>query len=442
MDDRYYFHTSDEEQRAEEQKVESQKIEDQEENDTYTYDEPVRKRKKNHGATVFTILLAVCVLASMGYYGFKYWNLFWGESTEIAGSRERLTLSEPSESEMDDDSRALRAAVLDVSDVVAEVLPSVVAITNTSIQEVEYWFRTMEFENVISGSGFIIAQTQDEMLIATNAHVVEDSTSLSVCFTVDGQEIDSETAIAEAVIKGMDKEYDLAVVSVAMSDIPENVRRQIVVAQLGVSSELEVGEPAIAIGNALGYGQSVTLGIVSALNREVMVEGNMNTYIQTDAAINEGNSGGVLLDVQGHVIGINSAKAAAYGVERMGYAIPIDDAKPILEDLMNKVTRTKVPEEEIGYLGISPRDISEEGRNLYNMPAGVFVYEVESGSPADQAGIQTGDIITRFDGNSVYSSERLSELMEYYASGETVEVELQNVTGGVYKTRVVQVTLG
>ena len=416
----------------------------QRESDSGVSPEPRRKKHTNYAASFFTILLTVCVIGSMGYYGWKYWNLF--RASGGAAEREteqQLSLSQEKEKEQESGTQKSKAMVLDVSDVVAQVMPSVVAITNKSIQEVEYWFRTMEIENESSGSGFIIARTQDELLIATNAHVVQDASSLSVCFTVDnaGEGTEMETAVAQAVIKGMDTANDLAVVSVALEDIPEQANGQIQVATLGSSQDLKVGEPAVAIGNALGYGQSVTLGIISALNRPVTIDGMTNSLIQTDAAINFGNSGGVLLDVEGHVIGISSAKAASYGVEGMGYAIPIDTAKPVLETLMNRVTRKKVDADQMGYLGITPRDISVEGRSLYNMPEGVFVYEVEPGSPADQAGIQRGDVITYFDENSVDSSERLKELMEYYASGEQLEIVLQRITGGAYREMTVKVIL-
>jgi serine protease Do len=404
--------------------------------------------RTNRAATVFTVLLTLCVVGSMGYYGHKYWKLFQGSDgqAEQETESELLLVLNEGEKETSGEStqKQAKAMVLDVSDMVAEVMPSVVAITNKSTQEVEYWFRTMQIENESSGSGFIIARTQDELLIATNAHVVEDATSLSVCFTVEnaGEGTQMETAVAQAVIKGMDTVNDLAVVSVAVDDIPEQAKDEITIATMGSSSDLKVGEPAIAIGNALGYGQSVTLGIISALNREVTIDGVTSSLIQTDAAINFGNSGGVLLDVDGNVIGISSAKAASTGVEGMGYAIPIDTAKPILETLMNRVTRTKLDEDQVGYLGVSLRDISTEARSLYNMPEGVFVYEVEGDSPADQAGIRRGDVITYFDGTSVDSRERLGEQLSYYASGEQVEIVLQRVSGGAYQQQTVTVTLG
>lgn len=435
-------------------------------------------RGKNRTVTVFTVLLTVCIIGSLGYYGISYWNMLKESRVpeKEQETEERIALRDPA-ADYAQESEVIagnaRAMVLDVSGVVAEVLPSVVAITSKSIQEVEYLFwRRMEIENESSGSGFIIAETQNELLIATNAHVVEDAAALNVCFTVDEQEnstgpvketetdstaadnhaaadedsasileIDSDSTVVEAIVKGIDTSMDLAVVSVALEDIPERIRSRLAVATLGASSDLLVGEPAVAIGNALGYGQSVTLGIISALNREVTVDNVTNRLIQTDAAINFGNSGGVLINVDGEVIGINSAKAAANGAEGMGYAIPIDDAKPVLAELMNRVTRTKVAAEEIGYLGISPRDISVEGRSLYNMPRGIFVYEVASGSPAEKAGIVRGDIITQFDGNTVTSSERLGELLEYYAAGEQIELEVQSIVGGSYQARKVIVTL-
>lgn len=334
-----------------------------------------------------------------------------------------------------------RAMVLDVSGVVKEVMPTIVAITNKSVQEVQYFFRgTMEIENESSGSGFIIAENDEELLIATNYHVIEGASSLSVCFTVD--DVDEELLIVEAVEKGSEPQYDLAVVAVQQSDIPEELREKIAAAPLGSSEEMLVGEPAIAIGNALGYGQSVTLGIISAKNRELTIEGNTNMYLQTDAAINFGNSGGALFNVDGQVIGINSAKAAASGAEGMGYAIPIDNAKSVLEDLMNRKTRQKVDESERGYLGIYAQDISSEARSLYDIPNGVYIAEVERGSAAEEAGLKKGDILSRLDGNSITSTERLSELLEYFKAGEVVEAEILVADGGGYVERTLTVTFG
>ncbi len=332
-----------------------------------------------------------------------------------------------------------KAMVLDVSDVVEETMPSVVAITNRSVQEVSYMFRgTVEVESESTGSGIIISQTEDELLIATNYHVVEDASTLTVCFTVEVEE--EEDAIAPAVVKGSDEQYDLAVVAVALEDIPREVMDQILVAKLGSSEDLVVGEPAIAIGNALGYGQSVTLGIVSALDRMIDVDGMSYSYIQTDAAINFGNSGGALLNTEGEVIGINSAKAAYSGVEGMGYAIPIDDAEPILAELMNRETREKLERTEQGYLGVYTQDISAEARSLYSIPNGVFITYVEDDSPAEAAGLQRGDIISSMDGLAVTSVDRFEEIQEFYRSGETIQMEILRADKGNYVSKDVNIT--
>lgn len=334
-----------------------------------------------------------------------------------------------------------KAMVWDVSGVVQETMPTIVAITNKSVQEVQYFFRgTMEIENESSGSGFIIAENEEELLIATNYHVIEGASSLSVCFSVEG--VEEDLLLVEAVEKGSEPQYDLAVVAVRQEDIPEKIRGKIMAAPLGNSDDLLVGEPAIAIGNALGYGQSVTLGIISAKNRELTIDGNVNRFLQTDAAINFGNSGGALFDVDGKVIGINSAKAAAADAEGMGYAIPIDDAKPILEELMNRKTRQKAGDDEQGYLGIYAQDISSEARNLYGIPNGVYIAAVEKGSPAEAAGMKKGDILSRLDGSSVTSTERLSELLEYFRAGEVIEAEILTADEGSYVPDTVEITFG
>ena len=407
--------------------------------------EPVKRKQKKHGnagvwiaAAVLTLLIvAGGTAAAVRYYFLRQ------EHQEITVQQEESTpqvqLSESGTERNPEQSAKMRASVLDVSDVVVDAMPSVVAITNKSVQEVRYMFYgTMEMESVSSGSGFIIAKTDDELLIATNYHVIEGANSLTVCFSVDAE--DEADTIVQAVEKGSEPEYDLSVVSVNLSDIPDSVRDQITVASLGDSGAIRVGEPAIAIGNALGYGQSVTLGIVSALNRSLTIDDAQNTYIQTDAAINFGNSGGALLNVDGEVIGINSAKAASSGVEGMGYAIPINDARPILESLINKETRSKAAEGEQAYLGVYVQDISSEAKMLYDIPNGIWIYEVAEGSPAEKAGLKRGDIISKIDGNSVPSISRFSELMEYYRAGETVDVELLTVDGGSYTQKETEVT--
>lgn len=337
-----------------------------------------------------------------------------------------------------------------VADVAAEVMPAVVSITNKSVQEVQDIFGmyghyfgygggnnggyTIEQESV--GSGIIIGQSDDELLICTNNHVVEGASEITVGF------VDDE--IYEAVVKGTDAGNDLAVVAVSLSDLSDDTLDQVKVAQIGNSDDLVVGEQVVAIGNALGYGQSVTTGIVSALNRTIQLDGYDNTQlIQTDAAINGGNSGGALLDMNGHVIGINSAKVSESGVEGMGYAIPISYAQPILEDLMNKKTRTEtVSEEDSAYIGITGESVSSEMTEFYGIPKGIFITEVGEDSPAEEAGLQKGDIITKFDGSSVTRMSDLKEMLAYYAAGEEVKLVVSTADNGEYKEREVTLTLG
>ena len=327
----------------------------------------------------------------------------------------------------------------DVSAVVDEFMPCIVSITNYSVQELEtFYYGTQEFESIGSASGIIVAQSDQELLIATNSHVVEGSEELNVCFTADAE--DPEDLIVPGKVKGSDASHELAVVAVQMGDIPEDVRSQLKVATLGRSDDLKVGEAAIAVGNALGYGQSVTSGIISALNREVSLDNFSSEVILTDAAINYGNSGGALLNSKGEVIGINVAKEVGDDAENMGYSIPIDTAIPILKEMINRETRDKA-EDGHGYMGITVVDVSEEGKELYDMPAGAFVYEVTEGSAAEEAGIQKGDVVTSFDGVSVASSDALVELLEYYVPGETVIVEVQTANNGAYEAREVEVTL-
>ena len=328
----------------------------------------------------------------------------------------------------------------DVSAIVESCMPSIVSITNKSVEEVEtYYYGVQEFEAESAASGIIVAQNDEELLVATNSHVVENSTELTVCFTVDTE--NPEDLVVPAKIKGMDKSYELAVVAVQLSDIPEDVRSQLKIATLGSSSKLKVGQAAIAIGNALGYGQSVTSGIISALNREVTIDNFSNEVIMTDAAINFGNSGGALLNAKGQVIGINVAKEAGEGVDSMGYSIPIDTAIPVLQKLVNKETRDKMSSSERGYMGATVVNVSDDAKELYNMPEGAFVYEVNEGSAAEEAGIKKGDVITKFDGESVTSSDDLIEKMSYYGVGETVTVEIMTAHNGEYISHEVEVTL-
>lgn len=329
---------------------------------------------------------------------------------------------------------------LDISDVVQATMPSIVAITNQSVQVVEsYFYGSYEIPSESAGSGIIIGENEEELLIATNYHVVEEADSITVCFSVE-EELEEE-AIVAAKIKGTDSTRDLAVVAVIKADIPESVNEQIKIAEMGNSEELVVGQQAIAIGNALGYGQSVTMGIVSALNRELAIEKTPQKFIQTDAAINFGNSGGALLNSTGQVIGINSAKAASDGVEGMGYAIPVNDAKPILEKLMSRKTRDKVEDIKRGSLGAELRNVSEEAQQLYDIPAGAFVYELDEDSVLIDAGLNQGDIITEFDGNRVGSVGELESLLAYYSVGETVELVYETSADGAYQEKTTTVTL-
>ena len=322
----------------------------------------------------------------------------------------------------------------DVSDIVENTLPSIVSITNMSVQEVQNFCGGIsQQESESAGSGIIISQNDSELLVVTNNHVVEGSDTLTVTFN-DGNSV-------EAQIKGTDSARDLAVVAVPLDKISDDTMNAIKVATLGDSDSLKVGEPAIAIGNALGYGQSVTTGIVSATGRTI--DGFDGEYIQTDAAINPGNSGGALLNANGEVIGINSAKINSSAVEGMGFAIPISDASDVIQNLMNKETRSKVSDEERGYLGIEGYDVSEEGAQMYNMPTGVYVKEVMSGGGAEKAGLTKGSIITGFEGSSISGMSSLQEQLQYYKAGEEVTLTVQIPDkNGEYTEKDIKVTLG
>ncbi|MDD2959688.1 MAG: trypsin-like peptidase domain-containing protein [Lachnospiraceae bacterium] len=328
-----------------------------------------------------------------------------------------------------------------VSEIAQNTMPTVVAITNKSVQEVQGFYRgqTYQYESESAGSGIIVGENDTELLICTNNHVVEGSSELTVSF------IDESSY--EAQVKGTDAANDLAVVAVKLEDISADTLKQIKNAQMGSSDDLKVGEQVVAIGNALGYGQSVTTGIVSALDRTIDIQDSMEAVsyenlIQTDAAINPGNSGGALMNMSGEVIGINSAKASSNGVEGMGYAIPISKAQPILEKLMSKETRSKVDDADTAYMGISGQGVTSEVTQLYSVPAGVYVTEVAEGGPAEEAGLQQGDIITAFDDNSVTSMDELKNLMQYYKGGETVNMTVQTAANGAYTEKTVSITLG
>ena len=320
-----------------------------------------------------------------------------------------------------------------VAEVAYNVMPSVVAISNISVQEVQSFMGRRELESESSGSGIIVGQNDEELLIATNNHVIAGATTITVTF------IDNSSV--EAQVKGTEPASDLAVVAVRVSDIQEVTLADIKVATIGDSEELVVGEQVVAIGNALGYGQSVTAGVISALDREVTVEDVTANLIQTDTAINPGNSGGALLNMRGELIGINAVKFAANGVEGMGYAIPVSTAEPILGELMNRTTRFKVDVEKAAYLGISCRNVTPESAEMYDMPVGVFVAEVTSEAAADRAGIQKGDIITKFDDTVIKTYNELVDSLGYYEAGETINVVIERVEAGIYTEQTIPVVL-
>lgn len=378
------------------------------------------------------------------------------ETTLTFAKSEKEADSDESDSKADDskDTSSKTTGSLDVSDIAAEALPSIVSITTKSVQEVQSYYgmygmygyapQQQEQEVEGSGSGIIVGKNDDELLIATNYHVVENADTLSVAFA-DGNAV-------EASVKGFDEERDLAVVSVALDDIKDDTMDAISVAKIGSSDDLKVGEQVVAIGNALGYGQSVTTGIVSAKNRRMDSEKSTVTdgsddssdgvnLIQTDAAINPGNSGGALLNMEGEVVGINSAKLASTEVEGMGYAIAISDVTDILQNLMNETSRDKLDDSEHGVLGIVGSSVSSEAVQMYGIPAGVFVSKVIEGGAADKAGLKSNSVITEFNGKTVSSINQLIEYLSYYEPGEEVELTVQVPDGTSYKEDTVKVTL-
>lgn len=406
---------------------------------------------------------AGCAALLAVIFGVVAGGVFFGMGTIVKEEEEPIANTEvlQEDSGVSEENR-ISGTAYSVADVAEASMPSVVAITSVSVQEIPDYFGifgygTQQYQSAGSGSGIIVGENDDELLIATNNHVVAGATTLSVCFigkdVVNAEEetqnlasgdgdINVEDAVS-AKIKGTDEENDLAVVAVKKSDIPEDTLSEIKIAQLGNSDGLIVGEQVVAIGNALGYGQSVTSGWVSALNRSIATDEGTNTeLIQTDAAINPGNSGGALLNMKGEVIGINSAKYADNAVEGMGYAIPISKAQPILEDLMNRKTRDKVDSDKTAYLGASVQDLPSEVSQMYNMPSGAFVTETVPGEAAEAAGIKKGDIIEKLDGQKVTGNQDLIDKLQYYEAGETVEVVVARADDGEYKDITMEVTLG
>lgn len=401
------------------------------------------KKKKGNGVkwvTCIAMAAAFGLVASLVFYGSgivmqRVADVF-SVADELPDKKEESEqIKVPNQDgEKDTADKTVTVVESNVADVAESVMPSVVSITNLSIQQVQSWpfGGYQEYESQSSGSGIIVEMNDKELLIVTNNHVVEGNTTLTVTF------IDEYSM--EAKVKGTDANIDLAIIAVDTSDIPKETKAAIKVATLGDSSTLRVGEPAIAIGNALGYGQSVTVGIISALNREI--EDFDAAFIQTDAAINPGNSGGALLNVNGEVVGINTAKVQDTAIEGMGYAIPISDISEVLNTLMNRETRDKVEEADRGMIGIECTTVDENTSAIYHVPEGVFISKVTEGGGADLAGLSKGTVITKINGISVTTSEQLIEELSYYCYGEKVKLTvLIPQEDGEYGEKEVEVIL-
>lgn len=328
----------------------------------------------------------------------------------------------------------ISSVVTDVTDVVEKVMPSMVSVTNLYEEKYSYWGYTYSQEQQASGSGIIIGENDDELLLVTNYHVVQDCVQLTVQFVDETQ--------APAYVKGFDSSVDIAVIAVKKDELEDGTENNISIAKMGNSDALKIGEPAIAIGNALGYGQSVTTGVISALNRDIEMENTCRSLIQTNAAINPGNSGGALLNIAGEVIGINSNKIGGETVEGMGYAIPISEVKDIIDELMQRETRVELAEDERGYLGIQGATVDEMAEQTYGIPKGVYVTKVYERSAAAQYGIILGDVIKKVDGQSVSSIEDLQKLLSFYKGGETVHLVISRSGNNGYEEMDLDVTLG
>lgn len=427
-----------------------------EENNSYEtyytpFEEPEKPKKKKSGFAgkvmrCIALALVFGLVAGTAFSGTSYFfRQMLGENEEVAEvkSGADLNIAQSTENYIQDvsdsgDRTGELGAVTDVSGIVDMAMPSIVSITTISTTTVRSFFGyTQEYESEGCGSGIIISQDDEYLYIATNNHVVAGAQTLSVIFADD--------SLVNAQVKGTDPSSDLAVVSVELSDIDEKTKGNIRTATFGESGKIKVGESAIAIGNALGYGQSVTKGVISALDREVTVQDETdgssvtNFLLQTDAAINPGNSGGALLNIRGEVIGINSVKYSQTEVEGMGYAIPADTAIPIIKQL---ITREVVKGSDSAYLGVSGVDMTEEVAQTYNMPMGVYIAQVVEGSGAYNAGLVQGDIITKFDGRNITAMEEIQNLMRYMSAGTTVEVGYKRAINGEYVENTVEVTLG
>ena len=409
---------------------------------------PIPPKKKNvFGKVVAAVAILALLVGGVGasYYVVNNTSLFTDKASGATAQIEEKQETETQTASATEKKEAsvqtttvtaeTKAVVTDVTAVVAEVMPAMVIIHNNYTASANYFGYIQTQEATASGSGIIVGENDSELLVATNYHVIEGADSLEVIFNDD--------STVEAVVKGTNSDMDLAVIAVMLDDISSDTLSSIKVATLGDSDGLTLGEPAIAIGNALGYGQSVTTGVISALNRQVELDdGSTREFIQTDAAINPGNSGGALLNLQGEVIGINSNKIGGNTVEGMGYAIPISAAKPIIEKLMNEETKIKVSDEERGYIGISGVSVTSEVSQVYGLPQGVYVAEVSNGGGAQSAGIEKGDVIVGFDGDEITSMDDLQTRLQYYRQGTEVTVTVMRQNGSEYVEQNFSVTLG
>ena len=397
--------------------------------------------KKVAGITAAAVLFGTVsggVMTGVSLIGSRVTGLYAANNTQSAPAETQAPAPALTTANNNSDQTAATpvSSVNDVSGIVENAMPSVVAINDTmTVQQRDFFGMPQTFEAKSSGSGIIVAKSDSELLIATNNHVVEGASDLKVTF-VDNKDV-------SAAVKGTDSATDLAIVAVQLSDIPADTMSKIKVATMGDSDQIKVGQQVIAIGNALGYGQSVTVGYVSALDREIEDEkGISRTFIQTDAAINPGNSGGALLDLNGNVIGINAAKTASTEVEGMGFAIPISKAQDILNTLMTKKTRVAVSEDAQGTLGIRVTNVDPATSKELGMPVGVYVYQIMENGAAANSELKEKDIITKFDGQSVTSMEELTRMLTYYESGSTVTLTVQSLVNGTYVEPEVPITLG
>ncbi|RKI94092.1 PDZ domain-containing protein [Parablautia intestinalis] len=424
---------------------------------------PGKEKKSGNGVGKKVAVGVLCglsfgIFAGLGFQAVDTATDFLKDKAGIEQSREEDNVSQVEQTQAQpqedntakaessnkiDETQMVQTSVTDVTQVVKEVMPSVVSVNKKYIEKMSFWGQEYSQEGSGSGSGIIVGQNDTELLLVSNYHVVESPEELTVQF-VDGTQ-------AQAQIKGMDADKDLAVIAVQLSDISGDTMEQISIARMGNSDALSLGESVIAIGNALGYGQSVTTGVVSALDRpiaastvqtNVQEDTEINTFIQTNAAINPGNSGGALLNMRGEVIGITSNKIGGNAVEGMGYAIPISDAEPIIEKLMTRETRLKVDEEKKGYLGITGLDVASEYSQLYDAPRGVYVSSVTEGSGADEAGLVRGDIITAIDDEEITSMTELRDYLDYCEAGSTVTLTIMQGSPMGYQSKQVEVTLG